>query len=217
MKLSQKTEWLLVGVLIVYIAFLQPLPVLQDMMATSIGKAAALAGVVYVWKYVSAIVALLLAVAVMRCMSMGRVWEMFSGAETSCVCEQPETFMWDPTTKKCMDKDGKEGPVKSCVCASGYAWDGGEKGTKQCIPVSGTQPPVPAPDSNPVAEQVASMEAAVRNAAPAEAGTPTTGSTPPITTPGAAAEMAAGVVSVPMTPGGVQPGATTTASTPATL
>jgi hypothetical protein len=191
MKLSQKTEWIVVGVLIAYIAFFQPLPILREMMATPIGKAVALAGVVYVWKYVSAIVALLLAIAVMRCMSMPRVWEMFSGAETSCLCEG-EGFTWDPVTKKCKDNEGKEGTVKSCVCASGYAWDGGEKGTRQCVPVSGEQPPVPAPEGNPVAESIG-----------------------PITTPGAAAEMAASATPSAEPQGGVQPGGTS--STPAAL
>lgn len=214
MKLSQKTELIVVGGLIAYIAFVQPIPMIQDALATSVGKAVALAGVVYVWKYVSPIVALLLSIAVVRCMGMGRVWEMFSGAETSCLCEQPETYMWDPATKKCKDKEGKEGTVKSCVCASGYAWDGGEKGTKQCVASSGTQPPIPVPDSNPVAAQVMAMESASA-AAPAVSSGPATSSAP-ITTPGAAAEMAASEPPAPpMT--GVQPGATTTSSTPATL
>jgi hypothetical protein len=112
MKLSQKTEWIVVAVLIGYIAFMQPLPVLRDALATPLGKAAALAGVVYVWKYVSAVVALLLTVAVVRCMGTGRVWEMFSGAETTCTCEGGPDFTWDPTDKKCKDKTGKEGTVK---------------------------------------------------------------------------------------------------------
>lgn len=213
MKLSQKTEWIVVGVLIVYIAFVQPIPAIQDALATSVGKAVALLGIVYVWKYVSAIVAVLLAVAFVRCIAGGRVWEMFSGAETSCTCEGGSEYTWDATTKTCKNKEGKEGAVKTCTCASGYAWDGGEKGTRQCVPVSGTQPPIPAPASNPVAEAIASSTTAA--AAPAVSTGPVTSSAP-ITTPGAAAEMAAGAV-----PGdasmGVQPGATTTSSTPASV
>lgn len=212
MKLSQKTEWIVVGVLIVYIAFFQPLPVLRDMMATPVGKAVALAGVVYVWKYVSAVVALLLAVAVVRCMSMGRVWEMFSGAETSCTCEGTG-YTWDAASKKCKDKDGKEGTVKSCVCASGYAWDGGEKGTRQCVPVSGEQPPIPPMPTSPVAEAIASSKA-TEVAAPAVSTGPATSSAP-MTTPGAAADMAASATPLSAPSGGVQPGATTTSSTPA--
>ena len=216
MKLSQKTEWILVGVLIVYIAFVQPVPALQNVISTPLGKVVALGAIVYVWKYVSAIVAILLAIAFLRCMSMPRVWEMFSGAETQCLCEG-EGYTWDATTKKCKDKDGKEGTVKSCVCASGYAWDGGEKGTKQCVPVSGEEPPVPAPETNPVAdnlEKVAAMETAA-NAAPAVSTAPATSSAP-MTTPGAAAEMAAGAAGPSeSSTTGVQPGVPS--STPAPL
>ncbi len=211
MKLSQKTEWIVVGVLIAYIAIVQPIPAIQDALAKPVGKAAALLGVVYVWKRVSPVVALLLAIAVVRCMGMGRVWEMFSGAETTCTCEGTG-FTWDATTKKCKDKDGKEGTVKSCVCASGYAWDGGEKGTRQCVPSSGVQPPIPPPASNPVADALGSST--VESAAPAVSTGPATSSAP-MTTPGAAAEMAASAMPPASSDGGVQPGATTTSSTPA--
>lgn len=209
MKLSKQTEWIVIGVLIVYIAFVQPAPVLQNAMSTPMGKVVALLAIVYVWKYVSAVVAILLAIAFVRCMSMPRVWEMFSGAETSCLCEQPDKFTWDGAAKKCKDKDGKEGPVKSCVCASGYAWDGGPKGTQQCIPSSGTQPPLPPVTSNPVAQELE------MSAAPAVSSGPVTSSAP-ITTPGAAAEMAATATPMPPPEGGVQPTGMTT-STPASL
>ena len=216
MKLSKNTEWILVGVLIVYIAFVQPAPALQNVISTPVGKVLALGAIVYVWKYVSAIVSILLAIAFLRCMSMPRVWEMFSGAETECLCDG-EGYTWDSTTKKCTNAEGKEGTIKSCVCASGYAWDGGEKGTKQCVASSGSQPPLPVPEDNPIAEKVMAMEAAA-NAAPAVTTAPVTSSAP-MTTPGAAAQMAAGATGPAATPstGGVQPGATTTSSTPATL
>lgn len=214
MKLTKNTEWILVGVLIVYIAFVQPAPALQNAISTPLGKVVALGAIVYVWKYVSAIVAILLAIALLRCMSMPRVWEMFSGAETSCLCEG-EGYTWDATTKKCKNSEGKEGAIKSCVCASGYAWDGGEKGTKQCVPSSGTQPPVPAPESNPIADKieadVKAMETAT-NAAPAVSTGPATSSAP-MTTPGAATEMAAGATPTAPAAGGVQAGVTS--STPA--
>jgi hypothetical protein len=74
---------------------------------------------------------------------------MFSGAETACTCEN-SAASWDVTSKTCKDANGNAaGPVKTCTCANGYAWDGGEKGKKQCIPVSGTQPPVPPPAEMP--------------------------------------------------------------------
>jgi hypothetical protein len=203
MKLSQKTEWILVAVLVAYLAFTPGFQIVKDALATPLGKAAALVGIVYVWKYVSAIVALLLLVGYMRC-AKTNIWEMFSGAEESCTCEG-EGYIWDGDTKICKNAEGKEGTVKTCVCANGYSWDGGEKGTKQCIPTSGTQPPVPPPTTNPVA---AAMVAAPPTAAPAVAMGPVT-STAPMTTPGAAQAMATAAppsMSIPVT-GGVQPGA----------
>jgi hypothetical protein len=213
MKLSSRTEWIVVGVLIVYIAFVQPIPMLRDALATSVGKAVGLAAIVYVWKYVSAVVAILLAIAFVRC-AKTPVWEMFSGAETSCECEMPEEYMWDVAIKKCRNKDGKEGAVKSCVCAAGYAWDGGAKGKKECIPVTTTQPPVPA--TNPVAdnlaeqakkdaEMVQAMDAAPATAAPAAPAATGPAGTTPATTPGAAAEKFANPVPMPGYSGGVVP------------
>ncbi len=212
-KLSQNTEWVVLALLIAYIAFLPPLPMIRDALATSVGKALALGGIVYVWKCVSAPIAILLVIAYMRC-AKSNIWEMFSGAESSCTCEQPDIYTWDATTRKCTDKDGKEGTVYSCVCTSGYAWDGGPKGSKQCVPVTDQQPPLPPLATNPIAEAVGPKT--MESAAPAMSMGPVT-STAPMTTPGAAADMAANAVPPPSAMGGVQPGATTTSSTPATL
>ena len=79
MKLSQKTEWGIIAVLIAYLAFTPGFQVVKDILATPIGKAIALAGIVYVWKYISAIIAILLLIGYMRC-AKNNVWEMFSGA-----------------------------------------------------------------------------------------------------------------------------------------
>jgi hypothetical protein len=148
MKLTRNTEWALIAALIVYISFSSGFRSVKDILATPLGKAAGLAVIVYVWKFVSAPVALLLAISFMRC-AKWNVWEMFSGAEQSCTCETPDA-VWDVQSKTCKDASGMPaGPVKTCSCANGYAWDGGEKGTKQCIPVSGTQPPVPPPAEMP--------------------------------------------------------------------
>ena len=196
MKLTRTTEWGLVAALIAYIAFTPGFEVVKRMLATPVGKAVALAGIVFVWKSVSAIVALLLTISFMRC-AKWNVWEMFSGAETACTCENPSAI-WDAQSKTCKDATGKDaGPVKTCTCANGYAWDGGEKGKKECVPVSGTQPPVP-PAVSPMTPS---------------GGAPTTGgvtapTTPPMTTPGAAQAAVASTPSPPPT-GGVQPGAGT--------
>lgn len=201
MKLTRKTEWILIAALIAYIAFTPGFRVVKDILATPLGKAAGLAAIVYVWKSVSAIVAILLTIAFLRC-AKWNVWEMFSGAEQTCTCETPDAI-WDPTSKTCKDASGKvAGPVKTCTCSNGYAWDGGEKGKKECVPVTATQPPVP-PAANPVADALAA--GSTLGGAPTTGGTPGP-STPPMTTPGAAQEAAASTPPPPPT-GGVQPGA----------
>lgn len=210
MKLARNTEWTIVAVLIAYIAFAPGFAMVRDMLASPIGKAAALAGIVYVWKTVSPLIAVLLVVLYLKCTRMS-VWEGFSGAEDTCMCAG-EGYTWDATTKKCKNKEGKEGEVTSCTCISGYSWDGGPKGTRQCVPTSGTQPPLPMTPTPPV-EAVTSAP----SAAPATSTGPVT-STAPMTTPSAVQDM---VVSAgPQMPpsGGVQPtvgGAA--ASTPAPM
>jgi len=73
--LSSRNEWILIGVLIAYLAFIPSLQMVRDILSTSVGKAAALAAIVYVYKYVSCSAALLLVIAYVRCARMTR--EMF--------------------------------------------------------------------------------------------------------------------------------------------
>ncbi len=198
MKLTRNTEWTIVGLLILYIAFAPGFAMVRDMLASPIGKAVALGGIVYVWKTVSPLIAVLLVVLYLKCTRMS-VWEGFSGAEDTCVCAG-EGYTWDAATKTCKNKEGKEGEVKSCTCISGYSWDGGPKGTRQCVPTSGTQPPLPMEPSPPPIEAVTTAP----SAAPATSSGPVT-STAPMTTPSAVQDM---VVSAgPQMPpsGGVQP------------
>lgn len=201
MKLSQKTEWALVAALIVYIAFFPRVRVVRDMLASPIGKAVALAGIVYVWKFVSQVVAVLLVVAYLRCTG---VMEMFSGAESTCTCKVGGD-MWDPETKTCKSSTGKVSEVASCSCSSGYAWDVTKK---ECVTVTDNQPPIPPSVAGPVE----AIPAAPESAAPAKS-TGATTSTAPMTTPGAAQDMATGAAPMSSSTGGVQPGAGMT-STP---
>lgn len=214
MKLARNTEWAIIAALIAYIAFTPGFRIVKDTLATPLGKAAALAAIVYIWKSVSPIIAILLTISFLRC-AKWNVWELFSGAEQACTCEMPGAT-WDPESKTCKDSTGQPaGPVKSCTCTNGYAWDGGEKGKKECVPVTTEQPPVPTGPvpmpANPAADPADALAAgtSMGAAAPAVAG-PAAPSTPPVTTPGAAAEMAA-IPAVPATTemfyGGVQPGA----------
>jgi hypothetical protein len=100
----------------------------------------------------------------MRCATWNS-WEMFSGAEQSCTCETAGAI-WDSQSKTCKDATGNAaGPVKTCTCTNGYAWDGGPKGKKQCIPVTSAQPPVE-PTENPVA---AALDQESKDAKAAEA------------------------------------------------
>ena len=184
MKLSQNTEWVILGALIVYIAFVPPIPAVRQFLSTAFGKLVGLAAIVYVWKSVSQIVAVLLLVAMIRCISSARV-ETFTGAEKECTCKNPEQYKWDSVTKKCRDSSGAEGEVESCACDNGYAWDGGEKGRKECIPTSGNEPPIP-----PVVPTEANMMPPTESI-PAPAEKPTAAPTVPMTTPGAAQEAVA--------------------------
>ena len=215
MKLAKNTELVILGVLIAYIAFFPRIPLMRDLLSTPVGKALALAGIVYVGKTTSLLIAVLLAVAYLRCTS-GSIWEGFSGAEDTCLCAE-EGFTWDGATKKCKNAEGLEGKVKSCTCMSGYSWDGGEKGTQQCVPTSGEQPPIP-PVATPVmTPPVTATEAAPSTAAPAVSSGPVT-STAPMTTPSATQSMVTSAP--PMSAGpteGDQPTMGPTVSTPAAM
>lgn len=206
MKLTRNTEWAIIAALIAYLAFTPGIQAVKELLASPIAKAAALAVIVYVWKCVSPVIALLLIIGFLRC-TTGAGWEMFSGAETTCTCEN-SSATWDALSKTCKDATGGDaGGVKSCVCANGYAWDGGEKGTKQCVPTSGTQPPVPPPATNPAAAALAAGTT-LGASAPAVAG-PAAPSPVPMTTPSATPPPAAPAAPVE---GGVQPGAGTTST-----
>lgn len=65
--LSSRNELIVVGLLIFYIAFIPSLQMVREILATPVGKAAALAGIVYVYKYVSCSAALLLIIIYLRC------------------------------------------------------------------------------------------------------------------------------------------------------
>ena len=211
MKLTRNTEWGIIIALVAYLAFTPGFQVVKDILATPIGKAAALLVIVYVWKYVSAVIALLLLVGYIRC-AKTNVWEMFSGAEESCVCEGTG-FIWDREAKTCKNAEGQTGAVKTCSCANGYSWDGGEKGTRQCVPTSGMQPPVPPMPEMP---SVSPIPAVGDSSAPAVSPGPVTSSAP-MTTPGATQSMVTSALPAMPSSGGVQPGAGITSSTPSAV
>lgn len=212
MKLTKSTEWVLLGALILYIVFTPGFSFALRILSNPIGNIAALVGIVYVWKNISALAAVLLVILYVKCTRMA-MREMFSGAEDTCICEG-EGFTWDKSVRKCRNAEGKDGTVKSCTCIAGYSWDGGPKGTQECVPTSGMTPPVDMPADNPVASALEAETAA----APAVSTGPAT-STAPMTTPGAVQDMVS-TTTAPGAPdaGGVQPTASGgTASTPAPM
>ena len=109
--LSSRNEWIVVGVLIAYLAFVPSLQIVRDLLATPVGKALGLAGIVYVYKYVSCPVALLLVIAFVRC--MGSSWEGFTTptmtVQPSCTC--PDGFAYDSISKECKPTSSMSGSV----------------------------------------------------------------------------------------------------------
>lgn len=166
-----KTKDIVIGALILYIAFTPGFQMMRDILATSIGKVLALGIVVTVWRKYDSLVALLLLVAYLHCGLLTRsVSEMFDVPAVACTC--PGDMTYDQATNKCKNAKGETKDPIACSCPSGYAYDGVNK---KCIQNSEMSEPIPAVTSE---------------AAPALPADPTkTG--PPMTTPGAAQEAAA--------------------------
>ena len=118
--LSSRNEWIVVGVLIAYLAFIPSLQIVRDLLATPIGKAAALAGIVYVHKYVSCPVALLLVIAYVRCARSGGL-EMFTTptatVEPTVTC--PDGYAYDAVTKECKTSSSMSGSIPPSPPESG--------------------------------------------------------------------------------------------------
>jgi hypothetical protein len=123
MKLAGQKELIVAGILIFYIAFVPSPSVVKGFLGSAIGKALALALVVYVWKYVSAVVSLLLLVVVVR--DSNAVFEHLDVAPTQCKCKNPD-FTPDKANTGCFNKAGKEdksSDAMTCQCPNGYSWD----------------------------------------------------------------------------------------------
>jgi len=116
--LSARNEMIAVGLLIVYLAFLPSLAVVRQILSNPVGKAVALAGIVYVYQKVSCSVALLLLVGYLRCSS------------------SREGFTTPTTTVQ---------PV--ITCPDGYAYDSVSKECKPTSSMSGSVPPESTPSS----------------------------------------------------------------------
>ena len=110
--LSSRNEWIVVGVLIVYLAFIPSLQMIRDILSTSVGKAAALAGIVYVHKYISCPVALLLVIGYVRCARSSGL-EMFTTPTTTVqpTVTCPDGYAYDAMSKECKPTSSMSGSV----------------------------------------------------------------------------------------------------------
>ena len=140
MRLVGTSEWVVIGVLILYVALTPGFPVVRQFLSTGVGKALGLAAIIAVWKYVSQPVALLLLVNYVRCSGMREFMEDGSGATTTT--PPPNTYC--PSDYKfengqCMGPTGQSTPA--VVCLTGQTWDG-----DKCV---GSATPPPPPSSPP--------------------------------------------------------------------
>lgn len=109
--LSTRNELFVVGALIVYLAFLPRFQAVRDLLSSSVGKAAALAGIVYVHQKVSCAAALLLAIGYVRC--QGSSWEGFTTptATVAPTMTCPDGYALDAVTKTCLASSAMSGSV----------------------------------------------------------------------------------------------------------
>jgi hypothetical protein len=218
MKLNKTTEWTLIAALAAYIAFMPRIGVVRDFLSSGVGRLAALLLIVYTWKYVNALVAVLLVVAFVRCTTS--VWEGLEGGTPSTDPVEvqgkakkegtkcPEETEFDVPTQMCKGNDGVSMVLPIMVaCAAGYKPN--SEGTR-CVKM--TSPPAPPPPS-PANEQPDTPPASstgstmANNAAPPATTEPFEGGTGvPATTPGEAQTQAqSGAPVVLRRQGGVEP------------
>lgn len=124
--LSARNEWIVIGVLLVVIAFV-PCPVaLKEFYGTPIGKAAVVGAVVYAWKYVSQLVAVLLILMVLRGSSIREFLDEAGMTPPSAPSpgagefKCPDEFLYIAEKKMCMK--GNESKAPECEDKS-TMWD----------------------------------------------------------------------------------------------
>lgn len=102
MRISQTTELAIVAALILYVSFAPGLLPIRSLLSTSLGKAIGLAAVVLVWKSVSPLIALVLAVVLISS-GLREGMESGSGAPPSTTGGKPED---KPTSEPSKEKKG---------------------------------------------------------------------------------------------------------------
>ena len=189
MRVSSKIELLVAGVLIAYSAFTPRFQPVRDFLESGLGKALALVGVVYVYRSVSPLIALLMVVALCRSM-FTQSWEGFDVPAPKCSNSQPvvKTSSGD---FKCTDNSMPTCPPTKGDTAT-YPYD---VKTGKCTTLNAGQ------GTTTASEQVAGV-ATASNAAPVSAGSGKN-TTLPATTgmTGVGGQGATGAASIPPTSG----------------
>lgn len=114
MKLTGTKEWIVIGVLVVFIAFGGSMGPLRQLLSSPIGKALALGAIIFVWKTVSKPVALLLLVVVLKCGSFREFMTSGPNCPTGSQLQADKTSCKDPST-------GKTTPA--ILCVEGQTWN----------------------------------------------------------------------------------------------
>ena len=209
MKLNKTTEWTLIAVLAAYIAFMPRIGVVRDFLSSGVGRLVALLLIVYTWKYVNALVAVLLVVAFVRCTTS--VWEglevgtestdppEIQGKAKSATCPTKTSF--DVGTQMCKSEDGRAMVLPMNVqCMAGY--EANAAGTRCVKIVTDPAPPPPTPELPDAASTGSKTANNAGQAKPKEGFIPGKGTI--ATTPGEAQTQAAGTV-VLQQQGGAEP------------
>jgi len=189
MRVSSKIELVLAGVLIAYSAFTPRFQPVRDFLESGLGKALALIGVVYVYRSVSPLLALLLVVALCRAM-FTQTWEGFDVPAPKC--ENGKAVVKTPSGDfKCDDNSMPTCPASSGDTAT-YPYD---VKTGKCTTMNAGQ------GTTTASEQVAGV-ATASTAAPVSQGTGAN-TTMPATTgmTGVGGQGATGAASVPPSSG----------------
>lgn len=108
--LSGRNEWIAIGVLILYIAFVPCPYAMKEFFATPIGKAIGLATFIAVFKYVSEPVALLLLVNYFRSGAIREYLDETGMTDTNNY-KCPDGFMYSTEKKTCAKGDETRDPI----------------------------------------------------------------------------------------------------------
>ena len=109
MMLTGRNEWIAIGILIAFLAFVPTPYVLKDFLSSSVGKLVALGGIVYAWKYVSCPVAILLLIVFLRSGSL-REYLDETGVSSSNNYKCADGFAYSSDKKMCTKGDETKEP-----------------------------------------------------------------------------------------------------------